>query len=293
MKKIDKGIIYMVLSTLSYSIMPVLIRTLDKGNVPPASQVFLRYIPAFIFAVIYFIAKKGKFNFKEGNVLLLIVLGIFGYALTNLFFTYGILYTATGNALFIFYSFGIIAPIMAYLWLKDKFNKFNILSLVLTLIALFLLFRPNSFNTWQLGGMFALLAALAQSFYMVGRRKLKTYSSAMMLVCSTFLGILTVGAIALIREPDFYFAGGIAQMSVQTIVLTILFGFLNFTGWFFMSKGFETVKTTTGSVILLGENVLSVLFVFLFFTEVPTTLTIVGGFLIVAASIIVILKGDN
>ncbi len=39
-----KGVFFLLLAAILYSIMPVLIRILGGGGVPPVSQVFLRYI---------------------------------------------------------------------------------------------------------------------------------------------------------------------------------------------------------------------------------------------------------
>src|SRR5690606_31772568 len=137
---LHKGFLFLALSILAYSTMPILIRVLDTGNLPPATQVFFRYTVACIVSLVYVLYKKEKISFNQGNIFLLVIIGIFGYALTNLFYTYSMLKTEINNALFIFFSFGIIAPIMSFLWLKEKVNKYNILSLIGILIALFFLF---------------------------------------------------------------------------------------------------------------------------------------------------------
>jgi len=295
MNNTKKGIVFLLGATLVYSIIPVLIRSLDAGDVPPMSQVFLRYIFAFISAGIYFIfIKKEKLSLKTGNWKLLLLAGAFGYGLANLLFTYGIIYTDVANALFLFYSFGIITPILGFLILREKINKYNVISLIIGATSLLFLFTPTSVSTWKLGGILAFGSALTQSFYLVSRKKLKEYSSALVLFTSTFLGMLLVGSLALIFENNFYFGEAeIKSMEVSTWILTILFGIGNFSAWYFMSKGFEYVKATTGSLVLLTENVLAISFVFLFFQEVPSVMAIFGGLLIVFASILVILKGDN
>src|SRR5947209_3727188 len=103
--------------------MPVLIRFLGSGGIPPVSQVFLRYIFAFLPAFIYYSAvAKAKFIFPKKHIALLLLTTVFGYGLCNLFFTIGILNTQVGNALFLFYSFAIIAPVLGFIFLKDKLN---------------------------------------------------------------------------------------------------------------------------------------------------------------------------
>jgi drug/metabolite transporter (DMT)-like permease len=286
-----KGIVFLLLSALLYSSMPVMIRLLGGSGMPPMSQVFLRYIFAFIAAVVYFTGfQKTKFKVDKKDWGLFAVATIFCYALTNLFFTYGILNTLVSNALFLFYTYAIITPILGFFLIKEKLNKFNIVALILSFAALLLLFQPNALPTWKIGGIFALLAALGQSLYVIIRRKLGSYSAGIMMLGNTFVGVIILGAMALVFENSFY-KTTIFTLSINTWVTTILFGIANFLAWFFMTKGFELFKATAGSLILLTELVFGVVLALIFFSEVPTLLTLVGGGLILISSVLVIMKG--
>ena len=290
----QKGIGFVLISAVLYSIMPVMIRLLDAGDVPPMSQVFLRYNFAFLAAIVYFLVSKAKFKIKKTDAILIALVSIFGYALSNLMYTYGVINTLASNALFIFFSFAIMTPILAFIFLKEKVNRYNVLGLGIVFVALLLLFRPNSMSTWKIGGFFALLAALGQSIYLVGRRKLKDYSSQLILLTSTFFGVVTLGLLSAKFETDFYInPAGIRSLTPETWGLTIAFGFDNFLAWFFMTKGYQLIKTALASTVLLIENVFIVLFAFMFLNEMPTIYSLIGGGLILIASLIVIYKGDN
>lgn len=293
LKTRTKGIIFLLGSAFLYSIMPVLIRLLGAGHVPPMSQVFLRYIFAFISALLYFLVTKSKLSVRSKDIPFLLFVGIFGYALTNLFFTYGIIYTEISNGLFIFYCFSIITPILGYLFLKEKSNKYNAIAILLTLIALVLLFHPNSVTTWKIGGGFALLSAFGQSVYLISRKKLPQYSSQLLLLGSTCIGVLVLGVLADVFEHSFYTSSGIGSLSTNSWIVTVLFGIDNFLAWLLMSKGFQYIKSALGSILLLSELLFATLFAFIFFHEIPSTFTVVGGLLIIASSILVIVKGDN
>ena len=60
-----------------------------------------------------------------------------------------------------------------------------------------------------------------------------------------------------------------------------------------MTKGYQLIKTALASTVLLIENVFIVLFAFMFLNEMPTIYSLIGGGLILIASLIVIYKGDN
>lgn len=293
-KDTKKGTVFLLTAAFIYSTMPVLVRILGVGGIPPISQVFLRYIFAFLSAgIYYFYVVKAKFFFPKKDFALLMLAAIVGYGLTNLFFTIGILNTEVSNALFLFYSFAIIAPILGFIFLRDKLNIFNAIALVLSLIALLFLFYPNSIPTWKIGGFFAMLAALAQAIYLISRKRLESYTASYMMLANTFLGVLSLGILSLIFEQNFYVQGAIKHLLLSTWMITILFGILNFLAWIFMTKGFEYFKASSASIILLSELIFGVMFAFLFFKEIPTYVTIVGGGLIALASVLVILKGEN
>lgn len=283
-----------MLAAFLYSIMPVLIRILGNQGIPPLSQVFLRYAVAFSCAFIYFVfIAKTKFSFPKRNLPLLLFAAIFGYGMTNVFYTVAILNTLVSTTLFLFYIYAIITPLLGFIILKDKMNKFNIISLIVSFIALLLLFQPTSFVTWKLGAAFAFLSAVSTASYLIALKKLPEYRASYLMLINTFLGMLCVGILGIIVEHSFYFTGGITHVSFNTWLVTIIFGIDNFAAWIAMTKGFEYFQATSASVILLSEIVFGVFFAFLFFQEIPTTATFIGGLLILFASILVILKGES
>src|SRR6266446_3292349 len=90
----QKGILLLLLSAFLYSIMPVMIRLLGNHGIPPISQVSLRYVIAFFCALLYYtLIAKTKITFPKKQLPLLLFAAIFGYGMTNLFFTVGILNT--------------------------------------------------------------------------------------------------------------------------------------------------------------------------------------------------------
>lgn len=290
----NKGFFYLTLAAFLYSIMPVMIRLLGMNGIPPISQVSLRYVIAFFCALFYFkFFTRTQFTFPKKHLSVLLFAGIVGYGLTNVFYTIGVLNTFVSTTLFLFYIYAIIAPILGFILLKDKVNKFNVISLALSFIALLLLFQPTSFITWKVGSAFAFLSALTQASYLIARKKLTDYRASYMMLINTFLGSLVVGALGLFVDHSFYFNGGILHVSATTWLVTVIFGIDNFAAWLTMTKGFEYFHTTSASIILLSELVFGVFFAFLFFNEIPTAATFVGGILIIISSVLVILKGKT
>lgn len=292
MTKPTKGIIYLLVSALIYSSLPILIRFLNAAQVEPTAQILMRYLFACLIAGIYFIVSKSKFYFDKKNLLLLVLTAVLGYSFTNMFITYAIIYTQASTALFIFYFYTILTPILAFIFLKEKANRFNFISLVLSLLSLLLLFQPNAIATWKLGGVFAIICSLGQSFYLIARKKLFQYSAQELMVINTVIGILTMILLTVILYPHFY-TQTVMTLSLQTWIAALVAGAINFFGWLLMSKGFQYVKAATGSLVMLTENVFIVFIALIFLNETPTLMTLIGGVLIITSAALVTLKGDN
>lgn len=113
-----------------------------------------------------------------------------------------------------------------------------------------------------------------------------------MMVLNTITGVIVLGILSFVFEKNFYH-GIIQTVSSKTWIMTIFFGIDNFLAWLFMTKGFELFKASTGSIILLVENVFAIILAAIFFKEIPTYLTVIGGGLILLSSIIVFSKSEQ
>ena len=292
MTQYKRGVLYLFISVILYSIMPVLIRVLGKGHIPPVSQVFLRYGVACVAAIVYFTVTKSKLAVHKKDIGLLFLVAFFGYALVNLFYTYANLNTQIGTVLFIFNCSTVMGPLLGYIFLKEQLNTPKIAAMVVGFISLFFLFSPGPFQTWRVGAIFALLSAIGSSMYVIGRKKLGGYDSKLILLANTTVGVVSMGILAAFTEAHFY-TTGIAQVSPMTWLVTVLFGLDNFTAYLFMTKGYQLVSAGTGSMVMLTENFIGVLFAIFFFAEIPTWPTIIGGILVLVASLLVIFRSDK
>lgn len=288
----NKGIVYILIAAFTYSIMPVLMRFLDQ-ELPPVTQVFLRYIPALFFALLYAFWKKEKLKIYKKNIIYLLFATIGGYTLMNLTLTLSVLNTEVSNTLFLMSTFVVFTPVLAYFFLKDRLSKVEIVAILISIVGMALLYRPNSFDTWKIGGFFAILSAFFYSIYFVFRQKLSNYSSINLLVLSIISGVFIMGLGSFLIDNEFYASGQVLNLSPTTIIVTIAFGFDNFISWLLLSKGFETIKASTGSLVLLSEPIFGVILGALVFSEIPTIYTVVGSVIILLASGVVILKGKE
>jgi len=111
-------------------------------------------------------------------------------------------------------------------------------------------------------------------------------------VVSTAAGIVSMAGLTWLLSPTFYTIK-LPTLALNSWLAAAIAGIFNFGGWFLMSKGFQMVKAATGSLVMLVENVFVVMIGFWFLNETPTLMTLFGGLLVIAAAVLVTLKGDN
>lgn len=270
------GIFYLILASLCYAVMSIFIRIVNT-EIPPFSQMFLRYFVTVTLAFIFVKLQKQTIKSKTSNGLILMILvAFFGYTLSTVFFTFSILATTIATTLFLFSTNVIIAPILAFIILKERMPRNLLIAIGLSLIGALLLFQPDFQSKSVIGPLFALLASFATAVYYVGRRALKNHSAATMMFYATTTGFISMAAAAFIFERSFYSLQTLSNISPFVWFILFIFALDNFAAWYLVNKGFETIKAGTGSIVLLLEPVLGVLIGLSIYNEIPTIVSTVG-----------------
>lgn len=282
----SKGLLYLILASLCYAAMSIFIRLINT-EIPPFSQMFLRYFVTVSLSVIFVIAQKQKVKpYTTNDFFLLIAIAFFGYTLSTVFFTFSILETTIATALFLFSTNVIITPILAFVLLKEKISQKIWISMIIAICGASLLFQPDFQSKSVVGPLCALIASFVTAIYYVGRRKLQKYSAATMMLYATITGLISMAIAAYIFEPTFIISGSLSQVSIPIWITMFLFACDNFIAWYFVNKGFESINAGPGSIILLLEPVIGVLIGITLYSEIPTTISFIGIFLIIGSILI-------
>ncbi len=278
-KTINVGILALLGAAASWGTMGVLVRFLNK-EITPFSQVLFRYIVALLLSLIPLLSKKRSLKLAhKKDYLLMLFVGVFGYGLTNVFYTLGVLNTQISAALFIFSLYAVFTPILSAIFLKEPISTKLIKSIILALLGAIFIFNPAGLLQNLKGNIFSLIACLLTSFYYVGIRLLgKRNNSEITTSYSILLGVVALTPLSFIFEKPLSLT-----ISPITWVLVGVFALANFVAYYLCNIGFSKVRASTGSVILLMEPVFGTLFGLLFFFEMPNISTLIGASLIVGS----------
>lgn len=284
----NKGYLYLILAALCYASMGALIRVLSV-DMQPLTQTFFRLIiSAGLTLILALYQKKSLLLKKKTDYLLMLFMGIVGYGLQIIFYTFAIYHNTLGNTLFIFSSYPIITALLGAVILKEKLLKRTNVSMILLFAVLFLIFDPSHLSNHFVGNTLAFLTSITFAFYVICSRILSKHKNDAVVITlwSVVLAVLTSGIGAFTFEKVSF------NIPPLAIGVLFLFGFFNFAAFNLVNKGFQTVKAGIGTMLLLLEPIIGSIIGMVFFRELPTPVFIVGAVEMILAIYIATFKLD-
>ncbi|HHS92092.1 MAG TPA: EamA family transporter, partial [Campylobacterales bacterium] len=216
--EIDRGILFMLLASLSFAVMGGFAKTLAE-SLPPVEVAFFRNV----FGVVLVGIAIYKVPLKQtgGKFLLLVFRGSMGFAALLAYF-YLIAHIPLGEAVTYNKTSPIFVAIFAYLFLNEKLSKGAIVAVLIGFLGILFIAQPvgGTFDKYDILGIFSGIgAALAYTSI----RELRKYYDTRAIVMS-FMGIGTLAPMILMgitpyitvsSEFDWMFAEFIMPEGIQ------------------------------------------------------------------------------
>ncbi|MGV8980347.1 DMT family transporter [Clostridium sp.] len=191
-----RGILYIVLSAISFGLMPILAKLSYIGGANTYSALFLRFFFAAIMLLYYLKSKGISIKLAKKQIILVLIIGVFGFAFTStsLFMSYN--YISIGMATMIFYTYPAIVTLFAYVFYKEKIYLRKIISLIISTIGIFVLIDSGSANFNLIGITLAGVAAILYSLYVLGAshkefRNINSYVLTFYISCASAVVMFT------------------------------------------------------------------------------------------------------
>ena len=199
--------------------------------------------------------------------------GAFFAAVTILFVLSNKMTTAA-NAIFLQYTAPIYILIFEPIINKTKFEKINLITIILCFTGMLLFFMGKISPGYMLGNIVALLSGVAFAAFMLGMRKnKKEYQFS-----SIFYGNVIVFLFC------FPYMFGIKNLSLNNFLMVSYLGIFQIgLAYIVFSYGLKRILAIEASLLSMIEPVLNPVWVFLGYGEVPSFMAIIGGIIIIAA----------
>ena len=191
----------------------------------------------------------------------------------NVFFTLSILNTTVANSLFILSASPFIAAVMGWLLLREKVSRVTLFGATGAAAGIGLMMGDGLVA----GRMFGNLLALGTTVTHAGLSVTVRAGREVDMVPALCLGGLMAAALAAIMVDDFGITTHDLLVCAAMGVGAMGIGFMCF------ALGARHVPAAEVSLLALSEVILAPLWVWIGINEVPSSLTLAGGFLVLSA----------
>ena len=291
----DRGILFMLLASLSFAFMGGFAKTVSQ-ILPPVEVTFFRNI--FGVALVGFAIYKSPLKQIGGKPLLLLFRGSMGFVALLAYF-YIIAYIPLGEAVTYNKTSPIFVAIFAYFFLNEKLNKWAIGAIILGFGGIVLIAQPEggTFDKYDMLGIFSGLgAALAYTSI----RELRQYYDTRAIVMS-FMGVGTIAPLLLmlvtpyITPPEsleFMFAEFVMPEGIIWFYVTMM-GISATISQVLMTKAYEYTKAGIVGTISYSNIVFALIIGIALGDPIPNIWTFLGIILVISSGLIVALSKDK
>lgn len=281
-----KGILYIMLSAISFGIMPILAKLSYRGGANTYTTLFLRFLFAAIMLLYYLKSKGISLKLTKKQLILVLIIGMFGYTLTSgcLFMSYN--YISIGMASMILYTYPAIVTLLSYIFYKEKIYSRKILSLIISLIGIYILIDKGSVSFNLKGIILAGIAAVLYSLYVLGAslKEIKTINSYVLTfyiscISATVMFVASITTNNFNMHISFY---GIVSILLLSFISTVvaLMAFL---------EGVRIIGPSKASIFSTFEPIVGLILGILILSE-PISARIVIGSIMIVTSIVILTK---
>jgi drug/metabolite transporter (DMT)-like permease len=267
-----KGIIFITASALGFALMSAFVKL--AGDLPNFQKVFFRNLVSATVALYLIMKHKGSMSGKKENRKLLIYRSLFG-TLGVIFSFYAIDKLVLSDANMINKLSPFLVIILSALFLKEKINAKQIISLVVAFIGSLFIIKPT-FSVDLVPYIVAILGALfagaAYTCLRVLRDKEEYYT--IVFFFSVFSLVTTFPAFILVYK----------SMTWLQLVYLLLAGAFASLGQFGITLAYKYAPAKEISIFDYTNIIFSAILSILIFNQFPDTLSVLGYLIVFIAS---------
>ncbi len=281
-KNEKQAVIYMLFSSFSFAFMQFFVK-ISASNVDIMVQVFSRNLLTLLISSILIIKAKEKFTPQKENIKWLVLRSLSGFAGVYAFF-YATKHIYLADAAILQRISPVFIMIFSAVFLKIKFNKVGVISLVFVMIGSIFVIRPH-FNSSIIPSLIAFSSAIfaAIAYTTVAFMKGRETSNIIVFYFSLISSIISMpfafSEFHLLKTND------IAILSVISITAAL--------GQIFITLSYKKGDPNTVSIFGYIGIVLSFILGTVFLKESVNIYSIIGILLILGGALITYFKSNK
>jgi len=274
------GVRYMLLSALGFSLMAACVKEVSTLGIPVLEIIAARALVSLVLS--YLDVKRKGISLWGNQKPLLIARGLVGaFALICVY--YAVTTLPLAEATLIQYLHPALTAIIALLFLKEHVHISTIICIVLSIIGLIVMVKPDFAFTYgaelpMFSVYIAILGALGSAVaYVLVRKLSKTEDSSVII----FYFPLVALPIAILFP-----GGNFVMPDIPALVLLLLVGIFTQVGQIGLTKAMQTEVAGKATAYSYVQVVFAVILGWVFFAEVPSMWTWLGGSMIMIGALV-------
>ena len=278
--KTNSAILIVLFAGILWSFGALVVRYIEDARSIPWQYLFFRGVTIFLILNIYLFFKEGKeFTDNYKKIDLSVVIGGLGFATAFMGFIWSITHTSAAVTLLMLAAMPFMTAILGYIFLKEKVSLTTLIAIILAAAGIIFM----AFSSSQIGTLFGLLAGLLSALgFSVGSVSLRwnkrTPTFTTVSLAGLFCAIISFVMI-IINDTNVF-------TTFRNSSLSALHGTLVCSGLILYSIGSKNLPAADLTLLSLTEVLGGIFWVWLpilGINEIPTTNTIIGGFILTFA----------
>jgi len=288
--KQTSGYLLIVAASIIWGTMGILGKLAFAYEINPATLIALRLlISSLTILAPISLFKRELFRIKKGDIIHLLVLGIFATALQRIAYFYAVDLTTATMAAILFYTYPIFVTIYALFFLKEKITFSIVLAMILTFSGVAFVVKAYEIswlNTNFSGIVFGLLSSILFALYFLITKKLRNHYTNWTLI----LYGDGIGALVLTPIICFSFSETVIYPQQLWLIIFAIAWFPSLLAYLLYSYALKHVESSKGSILSVIEPLSAAMFSATILSENFELLQIVGVILSLLGVILLFYK---
>ena len=274
-----KGVAYIVIATLGFSLIPILAQMGLSTDLKAATLLFYRFFIATLLFLIYCLATKKSLRLRNRKEYFYVAVAGCIYCVQCIFFFSSFQYISSSLGEIIYHCYPLFILVLANLFLKESITRNKVFGVILSVIGVFIvLYAPWGAHEIR-GIVYVVVTAFVSSVYMVYTKKrvsdidTTVLTMYLCLVCSVLYLAYSIikGEFAVLQTYQI-----IINVCILSVCSTVI-------GFFSFMKAISLLKVGQVSILSLLEPIFTIIIAFLLLGVQLTSLQMIGTAVVLLA----------
>ena len=270
------GIIFMILSVISFSVMDIVVK-LMSSHYPTGQLIFFRGFFGLI-PILFIIPKERFGNLLKTEKIKLHLVRAFGGAFAMTFLYLGLKFLPIADAITISFAAPIFATIFSIIFLNEKVRLIRWLAIFFGLTGVIIVLKPGT-ELFTYYSFYPILFCIGFATISIAIKKLSKTEPDYLIALYFTLVLILFGLISI--------SMGWKKIDIADIHYLIIIGLSGSIGNIFLTKSIREADISLVTPIKYLSLVFAIIAGWLIFNEIPSILTISGAMLIILSTFVI------